>query len=74
MNWLARKLGWLKVPIAAYLAITLVLPLLHGAARRADFVAHTLWVLAGCALVVVVALAIAAAIDVALHLTRKDPP
>lgn len=74
MNWLARKLGWLKVPIAAYLAITLVLPLLHGAARRADFVGHALWVLVGCGLVVGVALAVAAVIDVALHFTRKDPP
>jgi uncharacterized membrane protein YhhN len=74
MRWLARKLGWLKVPIAAYLAITLVLPLLHGAARRADFVAHSLWVLAGCGLVVAAALAVSAVIDVALHLTRKDPP
>jgi uncharacterized membrane protein YhhN len=74
MTWLVRKLGWLKVPIAAYLAITLVLPLLHGAARRADFVGHTLWVLAGCAIVAGIALAITAVIDVALHLTRKDPP
>ena len=74
MTWLAHKLGWLTVPIAAYLAITLVLPLLHGAARRADFVGHTLWVLAGCAIVIGIALAIAGVIDVALHLTRKDPP
>ena len=74
MNWLVRKLGWLKVPIAAYLVITLGLPVLHGAARRADFVSHALWVLAGCALVVAAALAVAAVIDVALHLTRKDPP
>ena len=74
MNWLARKLGWLKVPIAAYLVITLALPLLHGAARRADFIGHSLWVLAGCGLVVAATLAVAAVVDVALHLTRKDPP
>jgi len=74
MNWLARKLGWLKVPIAAYLVITLGLPVLHGAARRADFVGHALWVLAGCGLVVAAALAVTAVIDVALHLTRKDSP
>ncbi len=74
MKWLARKLGWLKVPIAAYLAITLVLPLVHGAARRADFVGHARWVLAGCALVVLAVLAIALVIDVVLHLTRKDSP
>jgi hypothetical protein len=68
------RLSWLKVPIAAYLVITLVLPLLHGAAKRADFIPHALWVLAACGLVVGAVLAIAAVIDVALHLTRKDPP
>jgi hypothetical protein len=73
MRWLTR-LSWLKVPIAAYLVITLVLPLLHGAAKRADFVGHARWVLAACGLVVGAALAVAAVIDVALHLTRKDPP
>jgi hypothetical protein len=64
----------LTVPIAAYLAITLVLPVLHGAARRADFVAHALWVLAGCGLVVTAALLVAGVIDLALHLTGKDRP
>ena len=68
------RLSWLKVPIAAYLVITLVLPLLHGAAKRADFIPHALWVLAACGLVVGAVLAIAAVIDVVLHLTRKDPP
>ena len=74
MRWLTERLGWMKVPIAAYLVITVVLPLLHGAAKRADFVAHTVWVLAGCGLVVLAAVTVAAVIDVALHLTRKDPP
>jgi hypothetical protein len=74
MNWLARKLGWLKVPIAAYLVITLALPLLHGAAKRADFVGHALWVLAACGLVVGAALGVAAVIELSLHLSRKDPP
>ena len=68
MQWLARKLRPLRVPIAAYLVITLVLPLLHGAGHRADFFAHARWVLAGCLIVVAVALAVAAVIDVALHL------
>ena len=74
MRWLTKRLSWLKVPIAAYLVITLVLPLLHGAAKSADFVGHALWVLAACGLVVGAALAVAAVIDFALHLTRKDPP
>jgi hypothetical protein len=64
------RLSWLKVPIAAYLVITLVLPLLHGAAKRADFLPHALWVLAACGLVVGAAIVI----DVALHLPRKDRP
>lgn len=74
MRWLVARLAWLKVPVAAYLAITLILPVLHGAAQRADFVAHALWVLAGCGLVVAAALLVAGVIDVALHLTRKDRP
>jgi hypothetical protein len=74
MRWLVERLRWLKVPIAAYLVITVVLPLLHGAARRADFFAHVRWVLAGCGLVVLAALGVAAVIDLALHLTRKDLP
>jgi len=69
MNWLANRLRWMKVPVAAYLVITIVLPVLHGAFRRADFFAHARWVLLGCALVVAVALAIAAVIDLALHVT-----
>ena len=73
MRWLTR-LSWLKVPIAAYLVITLVLPLLHGAAKRADFIPHALWVLAACGVVVGAVLAAAAVIDVVLHLTRKDRP
>ena len=71
MRWL-KRLSWLKVPIAAYLVITLVLPLLHGAAKRADFVGHALWVLAACGLVVGATLAVAALIDFALHISRKD--
>jgi hypothetical protein len=73
MHWLTRKLRSLRVPIAAYLVITLGLPLLHGAGRRADFFAHARWVLAGCLIVVAVALVVAAVIDVALHLTGGRP-
>lgn len=71
MQWLARKLRPLRVPIAAYLVITLVLPLLHGAGRRADFFAHARWVLVGCLIVVAVALALAAVIDVALVVSQR---
>ena len=51
MAWRRR---WLIVPIAAYVAITLALPALNGAARRADFVRHAALVLAGCAAVIAV--------------------
>ena len=47
-----RRLRWMAVPVAAYLAITLVLPALHGAAARPGFAVHAAWVLAGCAAVV----------------------
>ena len=39
---------WIAIPVGAYLAITLVLPLVHGAAARADFTDHARWVLGGC--------------------------
>jgi len=48
------RLRWLLVPIAAYLVITLVLPIANGAAARADFVRHATRVLAGCAAVVAI--------------------
>jgi hypothetical protein len=43
-----RRLRWMAVPIAAYLAITVVLPAANGAALRGDFARHTGWVVAGC--------------------------
>jgi exosortase K len=46
-----RGARWLAIPVAAYLAITLLLPLAHGAAARPEFAAHAMWVLAGCAVV-----------------------
>lgn len=52
-----RSLRWMLVPIAAYLAITLALPIANGAAARQDFVRHAAWVLGGCVAVVALALA-----------------
>ena len=54
MRRLLDRARWLLVPIAAYLAITIVLPAAHGAARRAAFIRHAALVLAGCAAVLVV--------------------
>jgi uncharacterized integral membrane protein len=42
----------LAVPIAAYLVITLVLPAANGAATRHEFAHHAMWVVLGCAVVV----------------------
>jgi exosortase K len=43
-----RSTRWLAVPIAAYLLITLLLPLAHGAAGRPDFAVHAMWVIGTC--------------------------
>ena len=67
MQWLASRLlrlRWMAVPIAAYLVITLGLPLAHGAAMRGGFVHHAAWVLGGCVVVVVAALSGGIALDV----------
>jgi exosortase K len=45
------------IPIAAYLVITLGLPLLNGAGARADFAQHAAVVVAVCAVVVLASLA-----------------
>jgi len=55
MRWLAerlRRLGWMAVPIAAYLVVTLGLPAANGAARSGEFLRHVGWVIAGCVAVV----------------------
>jgi exosortase K len=44
----------IAIPFVAYLVITLVLPLCHGAASRPDFAAHAMWVLGGCAAIAII--------------------
>lgn len=58
------RVRWLLVPLAAYLAITLALPVANGAARRPDFTRHAALVLGACAVVVAITLAIHALADV----------
>ena len=53
-----QRHAWFAVPIAAYLVITLALPIANGAAARAGFVRHAAMVLAGCVAVVGVALVV----------------
>jgi hypothetical protein len=51
MRWLVERLHrirWLGAPLGAYVAITLVLPAVNGAASRPGFAHHALWVIAGC--------------------------
>jgi hypothetical protein len=53
----AGRLRWMAVPLAAYLAVTAFLPLVHGAAARPGFARHIAWVAAGCTAVVALAFA-----------------
>lgn len=47
-----RKQISFAIPVAAYLVITLGLPLANGAAARGDFARHAAWVVSACAVVV----------------------
>jgi hypothetical protein len=51
---LPERVRWLAVPIAVYLAITIVLPAANGAAHRADFVKHLALVLVGCGVMIAI--------------------
>lgn len=51
-----RQRASFAIPVAAYLIITLGLPLLNGAAARADFAQHAAWILTACAVVVLLAM------------------
>jgi len=79
MQWLGNRLvqlRWMAVPIIAYLAVTLVLPLANGAAFRGNFVHHASWVLAGCAIVVGAGLLGGLALELArrgAHRLRRHP-
>ena len=57
------RLRWMAMPIAAYLIITLGLPMANGAGARAEFGHHAGWVAAGCAVVVGLALLGSVALD-----------
>lgn len=47
-----RKRASFAIPVAAYLVITLGLPLANGAAARGDFARHAAWVVSACVVVV----------------------
>jgi hypothetical protein len=74
MRWFTDRLSrlrWVAVPMIAYLAITLALPLANGAARRGDFARHAGWVLGGCLAMVVVIIVGAAAWELARAALRR---
>ncbi len=64
-----RTFTWFAIPLAAYLLITLVMPIANGAAGRDDFVRHATTVLAVCFVVV----AIASFCDVVRLRVRRTP-
>ena len=66
-----RRLRELGVPIAIYLAVALVLPIVNGAAQRADFARHAMWVLVGVALVAGSILLVGFGTDIALAAARR---
>ncbi len=73
------RLGWMAVPLSAYVLVTVVLPLLNGAARRDDFARHIVWLAGGCAVVVTVAALIQTASGLAAAARARmvrdpDPP
>ncbi len=66
-----HRLRWMLVPLAAYLAITLVLPAANGAATRADFVRHAAWVIGGCAVMVAIGVVGGLAVELVCNIWRS---
>ena len=52
------RVRWLAAPLAAYLVITLGLPILNGAGRRPELARHAAVVLGACVAVALVVLAL----------------
>jgi hypothetical protein len=62
----------LLVPLGCYLGVTLVLPALHGALARADFLRHAVFVVVGMGAVVGPVAAFASLLDVDLARARSS--
>lgn len=71
MKSLGERCRWMIVPIAAYLAITLALPIANGAAGRVDFARHAGWVLGGCVLVVAAGVIAGLAVELGVAGARR---
>jgi hypothetical protein len=66
------RVRWLAVPLGAYVAITIVLPAAHGAGHSMEFVRHSLLVLAGCG--VMLAIAMLAGVVIELVFGKRGAP
>ena len=66
-----KRLRRLAVPIGIYLVVALVLPIVNGAASRADFARHCAGVLVGVGAIVGAIVAIGACIDTTLAAAHR---
>lgn len=66
------RVRWLTIPIAAYLAITLVLPALNGAASRREFWGHAAWITSACAAVLGIVVLVGAFADLVRSTTWRN--
>jgi len=74
MHSLAERLSrlrWMALPVAAYVAITLLLPAANGVAVTGPFLRHAGWVLAGCVAMVGVVLVGGLAAEGVMAATRR---
>lgn len=62
---------WMAMPLAAYLVITLALPLANAGMVRREFVHHAGWVLAGCGFMIGIALAGGLVVELATYGVRR---
>src|SRR5262249_31820710 len=65
-----QRLRWMIVPLATYLAITLVLPAANGAAVRTEFVRHAAGVGGGCAVMVAIGVVGGLAVELVRNIWR----
>lgn len=65
------RVRWIAMPLAAYLVITLALPLANAGKVSREFVHHAGWVLAGCVAMIAIAIAGGLVVEVASLGVRK---
>lgn len=65
------RLRWMAVPIAAYLVVALLLPMMNGAMLRGEFAYHAVWLIGGCVGIVALAVVGGLAVDLATLAIRR---